>query len=83
MKRKSGKRLLIEIVGHGAGIEVRVAVALEYREAQFVPCIQMMDDLPGDVGVSIAVPVGIVLAERSGGFRRIEALVLEGSRESG
>src|ERR1700704_194051 len=32
VERKGGKRLVIEIVGRGAGIEVRTAVALEYGE---------------------------------------------------
>src|SRR5712691_6069051 len=36
-----------------------------------------MGDLPGDVRVSIATPVGIVLAERSGRLRRIETLALQ------
>src|SRR5438876_384039 len=77
VERIGGERLVIEIVGRGAGIEVRAAVALEYRETQFVPCIHTMGDLPGDVGVSVTIPVEIVLAERSGGFRRVETLALE------
>src|SRR5256885_2114241 len=36
-----------------------------------------MGGLPGDIGVSIAIPVGIVLAERSTRFRRIETLALQ------
>src|SRR6266850_709156 len=36
-----------------------------------------MGDLPGDIGVSIPIPVGIVLAERSARFCRIETPALQ------
>src|SRR5438445_5377051 len=42
IERKGGERLVIEIVGRGAGIELGAAVALEQSETQFVLRIQTM-----------------------------------------
>src|SRR5439155_7386114 len=67
---KSGERLVIDGVNRGVVVEMRAAVALEYREAQFIPGAQTMGYSSGKIFVSVAVLVGVV--SKRAGFRRVE-----------
>src|SRR5229473_3888823 len=66
---------MIHVVGCGTGIKMRMAIALKYRESQFVPFVQMVSDLSRKVFVSVAIPIGIV--SKSGGLRRVKTSALK------
>src|SRR6266702_112945 len=66
---------MIHVVGCGIGIKMRMAIALKYRESQFVPFVQMVSNLPRKIFVSVAIPVGIV--PKSGEFCRVKTSALE------